>query len=51
MILKGKKMRDRYEQVEMYSKEEYARRAALVRSEMVKKGADVLLIPLSLIHI
>jgi Xaa-Pro aminopeptidase len=44
MILKGKKMRDRYEQVDMYSKEEYARRAALVRSEMAKKGADVLLI-------
>ena len=44
MILMGRKMRDRYEQVEMYSKEEYARRAQVVRTEMKKSGADALLI-------
>lgn len=44
MILQGKKMRDRYEQVEMYSTEEYRRRATVVREEMKKKGVDVLVI-------
>lgn len=44
MILEGKRMRDRYEQVEMYSKEEYARRARLVRTEMKKGGVEALLI-------
>ena len=31
MILEGKKMRDRYEQVEMYSPQEYIRRAEVQR--------------------
>ena len=44
MILEGKKMRDRYEQVEMYSPQEYMRRAEVVRQEMKKKGVEVLLI-------
>lgn len=44
MILEGKTMRDRYEQVEMYSPQEYTRRAQLVRGEMEKKGAEALLI-------
>lgn len=44
MILEGKIMRDRYEQIELYSKEEYRRRAVVVRDEMKKKKVDVLII-------
>lgn len=43
MILEGKNMIARYEQVGLYSKKEYKRRADLVRSEMKKKSVDVVL--------
>ena len=38
MILQGKTMRDRYEQVEMYSKAEFHRRAEIVREELRRES-------------
>lgn len=45
MIYSGKEMVNRYEQVELFSRQEYARRLDGIRKIMKENGADVMIFP------